>query len=94
MSESHWPVSQLCLLAVLAQPQVCSPGSRQTPGLSALAVLCWESAAAPLLLGKISSRGGWALGFQSFPPTPAASLPTFPALCTSGEVFELLVCLF
>lgn len=55
--ESHWPVSQLCLLAVLAQPQVCSPGCRHTPGLSAPAVLCL-ALLLPTPPGKDQSGGG------------------------------------
>lgn len=59
--ESHWLVSQLCLLAVLAQPQVCSPSSRHTPGLSALACLPQLYFAQALLLptpGEDQSGGG------------------------------------
>lgn len=81
--ESRWPVSQLCLCAVQAQPWVCSPGFRHTLGSSA--PLC--SARSPccqlLLSGKIGSTG-WFSGswLPSFTATPVASL--------SFSIFSLL----
>lgn len=90
--ESQQPVSQLCLLAVQAQPQVCSPGSRHTRGLSACAgILC---CCHPTLPQGGSDPGEAGVLVPSCAPRTPASVFALPALCTSGDAFERSVSVF
>lgn len=87
--ESRWPVSQLCLLAVRAQPWVCSPGFRHTLGLCALCS-AWSLPAAGLFsLGRSGPQGGGRVPAPTASPAASLSPAMLSALRTSQEVIEL-----
>ena len=82
--ESRWPVSQLCLCAVQAQPWVCSPARLRH------SVLCAESLLPAFTLREDRIHrvvfGVLALILYPHPCSIPLFLPVFSALCISREV--------
>lgn len=94
--ESRWPVSQLCLLAVRAQPWVCSPGFRHTLGLSAprCALLGVSLLLAFSLWEDQTHRVAFRVLAPALHPNPCSIplfLRVFSALCTFREVWPVAV---